>query len=95
MKNSQNIEILQTEKQVEKVIELERDGDTNYNCFARNVPLGYGKEAKRIGNSMTTPDHLTNSNAMIIQNTEKSSGDLRSFAVTQNPVKDHHQNLVW
>ena len=28
------------------------------------------------------------------QNIEKSSGDLRRFAVTQTPVKDHHQTLM-
>ena len=31
----------------------------------------------------------------ISQNTEKSPGDLRRFAVTQTPVKDHQLMLMW
>ena len=29
------------------------------------------------------------------QNTEKSPGDWRRFAVTQTPVKDHQMSLMW
>ena len=39
--------------------------------------------------------HLNYSIAEIGQNTEKSPGDPRRLAVTQTPVKDHQQTLVW
>ena len=34
-------------------------------------------------------------NDSIIENTEKSPGDVRRLAVTQTPVKDHQLTLMW
>ena len=57
---------------------------------------------KRIGignggfwNKRTSRDHLNNIIVEIGQNTERSPGDLRRFAVTQTPVRTYRLMLVW
>ena len=40
-------------------------------------------------------DHPDYSIIEISQNTEKSNGDLKRLAISQTPVKDHEQTLVW
>ena len=49
----------------------------------------------RVGNQRMNPDHSNYSIGKIVQNTEKSSGDLRRLAVTQTPVKDYQLMLMW
>ena len=43
---------------------------------------------------MTNRDHPDDNIIKIDQNTEKSPGHLRRFAITQTPVKDHQLTLV-
>ena len=51
------------------------------------------KRAGRIGNKNMSGNYPNDSAAKISQNTEKSPGDLRKFAVTQTPLKDHQLML--
>ena len=69
------------------------DGNTNYNWYTRNIPQRIGKETGRFENKRIRGDSLNYSIVKIGQNTEKSPVDLRTLAVTQTPVKDHHPTL--
>ena len=59
-----------------------------------NYPQAHGNETRRLVNNRTRGDHPNDSIIKIGQNTEKSPRDLRRFAVTQTPVKDHQLTLV-
>ena len=48
-----------------------------------------------LGNKRRSGDHSNYTIIEIGQNTEKSPGDLRWFAVTQNSVKGHQLTLMW
>ena len=76
-----------------KKLEHEGDNDTNYNWCTWNDPQRIGKGTGRLGNK-TSGYHLDYSIIKISQNTKKSSGDLRRFAVTQTPVENHQLTLV-
>ena len=62
-------------------MEHEDDSDTNCNWCTWNQRIG--KQTGRLGDKMTSGNHLDYS-IIIGQNTEKSPGDLRRFVVTQN-----------
>ena len=47
-----------------------------------------------LGNKRTSEDHPNYSIVEIGQNTTKSPGDLRRFAVTQTPVENHQLTLM-
>ena len=47
-----------------------------------------------LGNWRPSGDHPNDSIIENGQNTEKSPGDLKRLAVTQNPVKDHQLTLM-
>ena len=49
---------------------------------------------KGLGNKRTSRDHPNYCIIEIGQNTEESPGDLRRFAVTQTPEKDHQLTLI-
>ena len=72
------------------IVEHESDGDTIYNWCPRynyqRISIGTG----RVGNNRTSGDGIIK----ISQNTEKSPGDLRRFAITQTPVRNHRLTLV-
>ena len=53
-----------------------------------------GLRTGELGNKRTSEDHPNNSIIKISQNTKKSFGDLRIFAVAQNPVRSHQLTLV-
>ena len=72
----------------------EGDGDTNCNWSTGNNPQGIGKGTRRPGNKTTSRNHLNYSINKKDQNTEKSPGHLRKFAVTQTQVKNHLVTLV-
>ena len=59
------------------------------------VPKGLEMGTGKVGNWRTHQDHANYSIVENGQNTEKGSGDLRKFAVTQIPVKKHQLRLVW
>ena len=47
-----------------------------------------------LGGWRTSGDHLNYNIIEIGQNTERSPGDLKKFALTQNSVKDHQLTLL-
>ena len=77
-----------------KTMEHESDGDTNYNWGALYSYQKIDKGTGGLGNKKSNGDHLNYSIIKIGQNTEKSPGDLRRFAVTQTPVENHQLTLV-
>ena len=52
------------------------------------------KGTERFVSKRTKRDHLDNIIIKICQDTEKSPGDLRRFAVTQTPVENQQLTLV-
>ena len=75
-------------------MEHEDDSNTNCNWCSWSNPQRIGKGTGRLGNKRTSGDHSDNSIIKISQNTEKSHGNMRGFAVTQIPVEDHQFMLV-
>ena len=69
------------------------DGDTNCDWCTRYSHHRIGTVTGEIGNKKVSRDRPNYSIVEIGQNTEKSPGDLRRFAVTQTPVEDHQLNL--
>ena len=75
-------------------MEHEGDDDTNCNWGAWNNLQSLGKVAGGVGNKKTNRYHSNYSIIEVVQNTEKSPGDLRRLAVTQTPVKDYQLMVV-
>ena len=80
-------------------MEHESDDDTNFVWFAwychkRIGTETSGPEKKKKKKKRTCGDHRNYSIIEIEQTTEKSPGDLRRLAVTQNPVRNHQLTLV-
>ena len=71
-----------------KTVEHKSDGDTNCNCYSWYSHQRIDIMTGGLGNKRTSGDHLNYYIIEIGQNTEKSSGGLRRFAVTQTPVKE-------
>ena len=67
-------------------MEHEGDSDTNFGWCTSNNLFVKGLE------DLETLQVVT---IQIDQNTEKSPGDLRRFAVTQTTVENHQLTLVW
>ena len=61
----------------------------NYNWSSRYSHRKFIKGTGEHGNKKTSGNHPNYYNLEIEHNTEKSPGDLRRYAVTQSPVKDH------
>ena len=72
----------------------ESDGDTNYNWYSWCKHQRIGIETETLGNKRKSRDHHDYSFIKIDQNTEKSPGNLRTFAVTKTPVRNHSLMLV-
>ena len=72
----------------------ESDSDTNCNSCARYNLEGIGTGTGGFGDKRTSGVHPNYSITEIGQNTEKSPGDLRRLAVTQNSVEDNQLTLV-
>ena len=68
-------------------MEHEGDGDYNSGWCTWDNPQRIGTETRRLENKSTSSDHPVYSIIKIGQNTEKSPGDLRRFALTRTPVK--------
>ena len=71
-------------------MEHESEGDNNCNRCAR---IGTGTGG--LGHKRTSRDHLNYSIVEISQDTEKSLGKMRRFALTQTPVSSHRLIMVW
>ena len=70
-------------------MEHEGDGDTTSNLRNWNGPQMIGKRTGTVRNPRKNRNYPDNSIVEIAQNTEKSPGDPKRFAITQTPVKAH------
>ena len=75
-------------------MEYEGDGDTNCNWCSRYNYRGISKGTGRLGNMRTSGDYSNYIIIKIPQNTDKGPGNLKRFAITKTPVKDHQLTLV-
>ena len=75
---------------------MEHEGDVDTNCgwYTLDNPLTIAKGARRLGNRRTSRDHPGYMIIKIVQNTEKSPGDLMRLAVTQTPIRNHQLTLT-
>ena len=79
-------------KRKEKSKAHEGDNDTNCNYCTWNNPQKIDNVTRKFGNKRTNEDQPAYSIIKMGQNTEKSPGDLRRFAVT--PLRNHRPTLV-
>ena len=83
--NEKRDKYLDLARELKKTMEYESDGDANCKWCARychqRIYTGTGERK----NKRTSGDYPNYSIIKIVQNTEKSPGDLRRFAVTQDP----------
>ena len=77
----------------EKTVEHESDVYTNYNWCSWYNYQRINKRTGGLGNKSGNHPHYCI--IEIGQNTERRPGDLKRFAVTQTPVKDHQLTLMW
>ena len=75
-------------------MEHESESDSNCNWRARYSQQRTGTGTGGLGNKKTSGDHPNHSYIKIVQNTEKSPGDLRRLVVTQTPVSNHQLTLM-
>ena len=80
-------------RELKKTVEHAGDNYTNCNWCFWYSNLRIIKGPGGFGIWRTGGDHLNDSIIENGQNTEKSPGDLKSFAVIQTPVKNHQ--LMW
>ena len=95
VKNHQQMLEWKTLKGVTIIIIRLWNGDTNCNWRTWHGSQKLGKWAGWVGNWRTSRAYHNYRISKIVQNTEKSPGDLRRLAVTQTPVKDHQLTLMW
>ena len=69
-------------------MEHESVGDINCNWCTPYSHQRIGLGTVGLENKSTSRDHPNDCIVEIVQNTKKSPGDLRRFAVTQNPVEN-------
>ena len=82
-------------QRAKKAVKHEGDGDNSCNRHTWNGPQRLEKEVGSDENWRTHWDHSNYCIVVISQNTEKSPGDLKKFAVTWTPVKDHQLMPIW
>ena len=75
-------------------MELESDGGTNCNWCFWYYHQKIGAKTGRLGHKRTIGDYANDSIIEIGQNTEESPTDLRIFAATQTPERNHQPPLV-
>ena len=93
--NEKRDKYLDLARELKKAVEREGDDDTNTNWHTWNSPQRLGKGTERVETERKNRDHPDYSSVEIGQNSERSPGDPRRFAVTQTPVKDYQLMLVW
>ena len=69
--------------------------DTNYNLYSWYSHQRIDTETRRFGNKRMSEDHPNYSIIKIGQNTVENPGDLRRFAVSKTPVRNHRLSLLW
>ena len=79
---------------IAKVVEHEDDGDSSCNWPTWNCPQRLGKGPGKVNNREKNRNHSNYSIAEIGKNTEKSSGDLKDFAVTRISMRDYLPMMV-
>ena len=77
-----------------KDVYYESDGEPNCNWRSWNGPRMLVKKTDRVGNRCKNQDYQIYSIVEIGQNAKKRPGELRRFAVTQNPLKAHQLTPV-
>ena len=75
-------------------MEHESDSDIICNWHSQYSHQMIGTGIGKLRNKKPSGDHSKYSIVEIGQNTKKSPGDLRRFAVTHTPVKDHQLTLM-
>ena len=75
-------------------MEHENDGEVIYNYYVWNRHQRLKTEIGGLVNKRTSGYHLNYSIVEINQNIEKNPGDLKTLAVTENPVKINHLTLM-
>ena len=93
--NEKNEKYLYPAKELKNTVDNETDHDTNYNGYSCYSYQSIDKATRIRGKKKLSG---ANPNYSIIkngQNTEGRSGDLRRFAVTETPVRNHQSTLVW
>ena len=78
-----------------KSMEHKSDGDTNCNWHAQFSHQKISTEMGWLGNKRTSEDYPNYTIIKISQNTEKSPGNLKRFAVSKTPVRNHQLMMVW
>ena len=82
--------MVETYKITKKAVEHVVDSDIYCMWYKR-----LERKTGGIGNYRKNRNHTDYSISEIVHNTEKSPGDLRRLAVTQTPMKDQPQTLMW
>ena len=78
-----------------KKLRRESDGDNNCKWCSWHCHQKIGTRTGGLGNKRANGDHPNYSIIEIDQNTEKSLGYLRRFAVSQTPVRNHLLTVWW
>ena len=78
-----------------ETMEHESDGDTNCNRDAQYSHQRIGTGTGRLRDKRMSEGHPNYCIVEIVQNTEKSPGDLRWLAVSQIQVENHQLMPVW
>ena len=95
LKIKENEKKRQILRSCERTKKHEGDSDTSCNWCTWNDPQRLSKRVGGVGNQRKSQNHPNYSIVEVSQDTENSPGDLRRFAITQTPVKDHHLTLRW
>ena len=85
-KTKREASTLTFDQRIKKAVEQKSYRDTICNQYTRSGSQRLIKGAGKVGNWRTNRDHTNYSTVEVGQNTEKSPGDLKRFAVTQNPL---------
>ena len=75
-------------------MEHKGDGEDNCNWCTRNNLKRIGKGTGGLGNKRTSGDHPVYSTIKIVQNTEKSPGEIKRIAVNQTQVRNKQLKLM-
>ena len=88
------VKLKENEKK-DKYLYLARELAKLKNMKVTIIPIVMVLLAQSLGNNRTDGDYSNYHIIEIGQNTEKSPGDLRGLAITQNPVKYIQVTLMW
>ena len=81
-------------RELKKTVQYESDVYTNSNWYSLYTPRRIIKATEGLGNKRVSGDNKKYDIIEISQNNEKSRGDLRRLAVTQNSLPDQQLTLI-